>query len=90
MTATASLAPSFVTAAALAAALAHLEIVERVAARRNFDRWSTAKLNAAKNDVRLAHFHNTMGGSLMTGGFNGINESPAVTAGFAAQDALQD
>jgi len=84
-----SLAPSFATSASLSAALEHLAMAERVAARRNFDKWSTAKLNEAKNAVRLANFHNTQGG-WVAGGFNGVSEPSIVNAGFAAQDALQD
>lgn len=77
------------TASNLAAAIRHLELAERVAARRNFDKWSTSKLKAAKFEVRLAHFHNTLGGGFISGGFKGVMEPEFVTAGFAAQDALQ-
>ena len=84
---TASLAPSFVTSAALTDALEKFAIAERVFARRNGDKWSTEKMNAAKNEVRLAHFHNTMSYSLMDGGFAGPVESQAVKAGFAAAEA---
>lgn len=90
MTNTATLAPSQVTETALSDALAKLEIAKRVFTRRNGDRWSSEKLNCAKAEVRLAHFHNTMGGLLMAGGVDGYVESHAVKAGFAARDELQD
>jgi hypothetical protein len=59
-----TLGPNLATASALSQALEKLAIAERVFTRRNGDRWSTEKLNAAKNDVRLAHFHNTFGGAI--------------------------
>jgi hypothetical protein len=86
MTTNTSLAPTFSTAAALATALNKLAIANSVFTKRAGDKWSTEKLNIAKNEVRLAHFHNTMGGAFLNGGFDGVKESQIVKEGFAAAE----
>ena len=79
------LGPSFSTAAAFSAAIKKLRIAEKVYARRKGDKWSTQKLNEAKNDVRQAHFHNTMGGYVSS--TPSRNKEPHyVTAGFASAE----